>query len=149
MLLLPLVGVSGTFCVASVPHLNPLPGCTFRACRHKTSCPLCCFSTGSHQRPPPLKAGGGLEPCSHAELGDRWGRRVPPATRGHHVLPGAQLVPGAAPGLPSAPEPCLSSAVDAGCVVSPRTSSSWWLTRAGTAASGDRRLLMPEVFSGD
>ena len=151
MLLLPSVGVSGTFCVASVPHLNPLRGCTFHACRQKMSCPLRCFFTGSHRRPPRIKACGGLEPCSHAELGDRWGHHAPPGARGRRVLPGARSVPGAALGFPSAPEPCLSSAVDAGCVVSPRTSSSrsWWLTRAGTVTLGDNGLLMPEVFSGD
>lgn len=135
-LLLPLVGVSGTFCVASVPHLNPLPGCTFHACRHKMSCPLCCFFAGF------FLASRLAEGCSHAELGGRRGRRVPP---------GARSVPGAAPGFPSAPEPCLSSAVDTDCVVSLwiSSSSSWWLTCVGTAVLGDSGLLMPEGFSGD
>lgn len=79
-----------------------------------------------------------MQPC---EAGDR---------RGHRVPPGAWSVPGAALGFPSVPEPCLSSAVDASCVVSPRTSSSsWWLTCVGTVALGDSGLLMAQVFSGD
>lgn len=64
---------------------------------------------------------------------------------GHWVPPGSRSVPGAALSSPSAPEPCLSSAVDAGCatsqqsvvvvVVDPSGDGGTWGQRAANGQS--------------